>query len=164
MHSWHGTFYQSNGYYRSLAKRAAEAARDTSGLIEGIIKQVKDGAILANASTDAFIAVTSSTKMVSGLVSEIAAASNEQAQGIEQVNRAVVEIDKVTQSTAGAAEESASASEALKGEAKQMGRIVGELFRLIEGSGKPKQPSNPKGGAGNPLQLVHYEEKSFNDF
>jgi methyl-accepting chemotaxis protein len=119
---------------RSLAKRAAEAARDTAGLIEGIIKQVKDGAVLANASNEAFIAVTDSTKMVSELVSEIAAATNEQAQGIEQVNKAVVEIDKVTQSTAGAAEESASASEDLKGEAKQMGRIVGDLFRLIDGS------------------------------
>ncbi|MFH0727672.1 MAG: methyl-accepting chemotaxis protein [Pseudomonadota bacterium] len=149
---------------RSLAKRAAEAARDTAGLIEGIIKQVKDGAILANASTEAFIAVTNSTKMVSGLVSEIAAASNEQAQGIEQVNRAVVEIDKVTQSTAGAAEESASANEALKGEAKQMGRIVGDLFRLIEGSDKPRQPSNPTGGPENPLQPVRYEEESFNEF
>ena len=65
------------------------------------------------------------------LVSEIAAASQEQAQGIDQVNTAMAQMDKVTQQNAGNAEESASASEELSAQAEQMNSIVGELIILV---------------------------------
>ena len=70
------------------------------------------------------------------LVSEIAAASNEQAEGIEQVNKAVVEMDKVVQQNAANAEESASASEEMSAQAKQMKAMVNELVSLVGGRGK----------------------------
>ncbi len=68
------------------------------------------------------------------LVGEIAAASNEQAQGIEQVNTAVTEMDNVTQQNAATAEESASASEKMNAQAEQMKSIVDELATLVGGS------------------------------
>jgi methyl-accepting chemotaxis protein len=73
---------------------------------------------------------------VGELVGEIAAASNEQAQGIEQVNTAVTEMDKVTQSNAANAEESASASEEMSAQAEQMKAIVAEMVALVDGNRK----------------------------
>ena len=69
----------------------------------------------------------------SDLVSEIAAASQEQAQGIEQINRAMAEMDKVTQQTAANAEESASASEEMSSQAEGLQDIVGALIHLVGG-------------------------------
>ena len=66
---------------------------------------------------------------------EIAAASSEQATGIEQVNKAVAEMDKVTQQNAASAEESASASEEMNGQAEQMKAFVLDLVQLVGGSG-----------------------------
>ncbi|MCD4754542.1 MAG: methyl-accepting chemotaxis protein, partial [Deltaproteobacteria bacterium] len=76
-----------------------------------------------------------SSSKVGELVGEIAAASNEQAQGIGQVNNAVTEMDKVTQQSAANAEETASASEELSAQAEQMKNMVGELIALVGGSG-----------------------------
>jgi methyl-accepting chemotaxis protein len=73
---------------------------------------------------------------VGELVAEIAAASNEQAQGIEQVNRAVAEMNKVVQQTAAHAEESASASEEMNAQAEQMKVMVGELVALVGGNSR----------------------------
>ncbi len=72
----------------------------------------------------------------SDLIGEIAAASQEQAQGIDQVNTAVNQMDKVTQQNAANAEESASASEELSAQAEQMNSVVGELIALVGGSAK----------------------------
>ncbi|HVO68389.1 MAG TPA: methyl-accepting chemotaxis protein, partial [Syntrophales bacterium] len=94
---------------RNLAMRAADAAKNTSGLIEGTVKKVKDGSNIVAKTNEAFVEVAVSTSKVGELVGEIAAASQEQAQGIDQINKAVMEMDKVTQQTAANAEESASA-------------------------------------------------------
>jgi methyl-accepting chemotaxis protein len=72
---------------------------------------------------------------VAELVGEIAAASNEQAQGVEQVNTAVTEMDKVTQQNAAGAEESSSASQEMNTQAGQMKRIVGELVAMVDANG-----------------------------
>ncbi len=76
-----------------------------------------------------------SSSKVAGLVDEIAAASNKQAQGIEEVNKAVAEMDKVTQQNAANAEESASASEEMNAQAEQMKTIVADLTTIVGGSG-----------------------------
>ncbi len=91
---------------RNLAMRAAEAAKNTSALIEGTVKKVKEGSELVERTNGAFAEVSKSAAKVADLVSEIAAASSEQAQGIDQINKAVAEMDKVTQQTAANAEES----------------------------------------------------------
>jgi len=80
--------------------RAADAAKNTAVLIEGTVKKVKGGKDLVSTTNLAFAEVATSAKKVGEIVSEIAAASNEQAEGIEQVNKAVIEMDKVVQQNA----------------------------------------------------------------
>lgn len=120
---------------RNLAMRAADAAKNTAGLIEGTVKKVKDGADLVTRTNEAFTKVSESSGKVGELVAEIDAASNEQAQGIGQVNTAVNEMDKVVQQNAANAEESASASEEMNAQAEQMKSIVAEMATLVGGSG-----------------------------
>ena len=121
---------------RNLAIRAADAAKNTAGLIEDTVKKIKDGSGLVNATNDAFTEVAESASKVGELVGEIAAASNEQAQGIEQINTAVAQMDKVTQANAANAEESASASEEMNAQAEQIKGVVAELSELVGGNGK----------------------------
>ncbi len=118
---------------RNLAMRAADAAKNTAALIEGTVKKITDGTALVKTTNDAFKEVASSTAKVGELVGEIAAASSEQAQGIEQVNIAVTEMDKVTQQNAATAEESASASEELNAQAEEMKSFVHELSVMVRG-------------------------------
>ena len=110
---------------RNLALRAAEAAKNTSGLIEGNVQKINHGSTLVKKSREAFADVTDSTAKVGGFVSEIAAASNEQSHGIEQVNSSVADMDKVTQQNAANAEESASASEEMNIQAEEIDGQIG---------------------------------------
>jgi methyl-accepting chemotaxis protein len=119
---------------RNLAMRAADAAKNTAELIEGTVKKVKDGGDLVATTNETFTEVATSSTKVGDLVAEIATASNEQAQGIEQVNKAVTEMDKVVQQNAANAEESASASEEMSAQAEQMKGFVGDLVSLVGGS------------------------------
>jgi methyl-accepting chemotaxis protein len=116
---------------RNLALRAAEAARNTSDLIEKTIKAVKTGNEMTVSTQDAFRANLELSVKISQLVDEIAAASDEQAQGITQVNTAVAEMDKVTQETAATAEESASAAEEMNAQAQQMRMFVEDLVAVV---------------------------------
>jgi sensor histidine kinase regulating citrate/malate metabolism len=129
---------------RNLAMRAAEAAKNTSVLIEGTVKKVKEGSELVERTGVAFAEVSKSATKVAGLVAEIAAASSEQAQGIDQINKAVTEMDKVTQQTAANAEESASASEEMNAQAEQMKEVAGEIIRIV-GSGGSKDAGKGRG-------------------
>ncbi|MFH1981339.1 MAG: methyl-accepting chemotaxis protein [Pseudomonadota bacterium] len=127
---------------RNLAMRAADAAKNTAGLIEGTIKKVGDGSELVTRTNDAFGKVAESAGKVGDLVAEIAAASGEQAQGIGQVNTAIVEMDKVTQQNAATAEESASAAEEMTAQAEQMKRMTNELAALVGGRSQKRLERN----------------------
>ena len=118
---------------RNLALRSAEAAKSTAVLIEGTVKKVKEGSDLLNNTNAEFTMVAESTSKVGELVGEISAASNEQAQGIGQVNIAVTEMDTVIQQNAANAEESASASEELNAQAEEVRSMVGELVAMVGG-------------------------------
>ncbi len=119
---------------RNLAMRAADAAKDTSVLIENTIQAVRSGSKLTQSTQEAFKENMDISVKVGDLVSEIAAASNEQAQGIEQVNRAVAEMDKVVQQVASSGEESAGTSEEMSAQAAQMKAVVAELVHLVTGA------------------------------
>lgn len=93
---------------RNLAMRAADAAKNTATLIEGTVNKVKDGAGLVTRTNGAFGTVATNSAKIGELVAEIAAASGEQADGIDQVSKAIAEMDKVTQNNAANAEEMAS--------------------------------------------------------
>jgi methyl-accepting chemotaxis protein len=172
---------------RNLAMRAAEAAKNTAGMIEGTVKKVKTGTDLVEKTNSSFSKVADSSAKVGELVGEIAAASDEQAQGIEQVNKAVVEMEKVVQANAASAEESASASEEMNAQAEQMKGIVVDLRMLIAGAnqknghspgvklvpmksnkGTQKFPSVPalkgKRNEVKPEQIIPMEEGDFEDF
>ena len=119
---------------RNLALRAADAAKNTAELIDGTVKKIKTGSDIVIDTNEAFVKVAESSSKVGELVSEIAAASNEQSQGIGQINTAVIEMDKVVQQNAANAEESASASEEMNAQAAQMKGIVDNLVAVIGGN------------------------------
>jgi len=118
---------------RNLALRSAKAAKGTADLIESTVTKVKKGSDLVTETDTAFIKVAESSFKVGELVAEIAAASNELAQGIEQVNKAVCDMDRVTQHNAAASEESASTSEEMSAQAEEMKHFVDELVILVDG-------------------------------
>lgn len=116
---------------RNLAQRAADAAKNTSDLIEGTIIRINQGTELVKTTDEAFMEVAVKTAKVAQLIGEIAQASFEQAQGIDQVSQAVSQMDKVTQTNAANAEESASASEQLNAQAESMLEMVKELMPIV---------------------------------
>jgi len=118
---------------RNLAMRAAEAAKNTSSLIENTIATVKNSRDLTLETQGAFRENVEISDKVGHLIDEIAAASHEQAQGILQIGRAVAEMDKVVQQTAANAEESASSSEELNALAQHMKQYVGTLVGIVDG-------------------------------
>jgi len=126
---------------RNLAIRAAEAAKNTSDLIEGTSQKIQSGAALVGRTNKGFQAISESASKVGDLVAEIAAASNEQAQGVDQINNAVVEMDKVVQNNAASAEESASSSQEMILQAGQMKGMVTELVGLVEGHRNTPAPA-----------------------
>ncbi len=145
---------------RNLAMRAADAAKNTSGLIEGTVKKVKDGGELVTKTNEAFSEVAQSAGKVGELVGEIAAASNEQAQSIEQINKAVNEVDKVVQGTSANAEESASASEEMNAQAEQMREFVGELVVLLEGNATNHRGERKRVSMGTKKAISAPEKKT----
>lgn len=143
---------------RNLAMRAAEAAQNTSNLIEGTVKRVREGSELVEKTDDEFRLVAESVEKSGALVGEISAASQEQAQGIEQLNRAVIDMDKVVQRNASSAEESASASEEMNAQALRLKEFVGELIALIEGA-KGGGSKREMSGAKDKQVLLGSKEK-----
>jgi methyl-accepting chemotaxis protein len=119
---------------RNLAMRAAEAAKNTADLIEGTVKKIQEGSEIVEKTSTEFSRVATGSIKMSELVGEIAAASSEQSLGIEQLNRAVNEMDQVVQRNASNAEESASASQEMNSQAAQMNGFVKDLVAIVGGS------------------------------
>ncbi len=143
---------------RSLAMRAAEAAKNTADLIEGTVKKVSEGSQLVNTTNDAFQKVAASTSKVGELVVEISASSREQSNGINEVNRAIAEMDKVTQDNAANSEESASASEEMNAQAEHMKGIVGGLVAMVRGDQNGNEKMSTSFEADKPKDTVPTRE------
>jgi methyl-accepting chemotaxis protein len=111
--------------------RSAEAAKETTRLIDNTIQTVNQGKEYAVATQTAFGQNLDLSNKATTLVSEIAAASNEQASGIEQMNHAMSAIDQVVQEIAASAEETASASEELNAQSGSMKGIAEELVAML---------------------------------
>ncbi|MDR3567960.1 MAG: methyl-accepting chemotaxis protein [Syntrophobacteraceae bacterium] len=137
------------GEVRNLAMRAAEAARNTADLIEATVKRVHDGTAVATQAYNEFAGVSKNISKAAEMVEEIAHASEEQARGSEQINKAVTDMDKVTQKNAADAEETASVCEELGAKAKLMKLLVLELVSLVGGanggSGEEKSSAPQRG-------------------
>ncbi|HLY18965.1 MAG TPA: methyl-accepting chemotaxis protein [Bryobacteraceae bacterium] len=131
---------------RNLAQRCAQAAKDTASLIEESMAKSHDGMARLDQVAGATRSITESAAKVKTLVDEVHLGSQEQARGIEQIAKAIVQMEQVTQKTAANAEESASASEELSAQAETMRAVVAELQALVGGG----EPAGGRGVAGMP--------------
>ncbi|MDP4182822.1 MAG: methyl-accepting chemotaxis protein [Bacillota bacterium] len=144
---------------RNLAARSADAAEETTTMIEGSIKKVDAGTKIANDTAAALNQIVKGVAEATVLVGEIASASNEQASGIAQVNQAIVQVSQVVQTNSATSEESAAASEELSSQANLLKELVSkyklknnisnknntssispEVLRVLEELSSKKQP------------------------
>jgi methyl-accepting chemotaxis protein len=109
---------------RSLAGRSATAAKEIKTLIEDSVKKVQDGSRLVDESGKTLGEIVLAVQKVTDIVAEIAAAGREQSSGIEQVNKAVAQMDETTQQNAALVEQASAASEAIVEQAGQLDRLV----------------------------------------
>jgi methyl-accepting chemotaxis protein len=132
---------------RNLAGRSAQAAKDTTAIIQSNIELSGEGVLGAERVREALNEITTHVKKVRELMEEIASASYEQTEGIEQVNRAMEQIEAITQINASNSEESAAAAEELNTQAESLKLMVSELSEVVNGSATRK--------AGEHLNINH---------
>jgi methyl-accepting chemotaxis protein len=109
---------------RSLAGRSATAAKEIKELIQDSVRKVEDGSVLVTQSGQTLEKIVASVKKVSDIVAEIAAASREQSSGIEQVNRAVMQMDELTQQNAALVEQATAASQAMAEQVRGLNQML----------------------------------------
>jgi methyl-accepting chemotaxis protein/methyl-accepting chemotaxis protein-1 (serine sensor receptor) len=117
---------------RNLAQRSAQAAKDTSQLIEESISCSQQGQTSLTQVAEAIHGITESAIKVRVLVDEVKLSSQEQAHGVEQISKAMSQMEQVTQKAASGAEESAAAGEELNAQAETMRNVVNEIHAMVE--------------------------------
>ncbi len=136
---------------RNLAARSAKAAKETAELIEGSVAKTENGTEIAAKTAESLQEIVTAITKATDLVGEIAAASNEQAQGISQVNEGLSQIDQVTQTNTANAEEGAAAAEELSSQADHMRGLMA-TFTIKGGSMRRQRalpsPAKSKGNGG----------------
>jgi methyl-accepting chemotaxis protein len=116
---------------RNLAQRCAQAAHDTTALIEESIATSTDGAKKIGLMSEAIRSITESATEVKRLVEEVNQGSHEQANGIEQIATALADMQQVTQAAAASAEQSASASDMMQQQATTLDSVVNQLVAMV---------------------------------
>jgi methyl-accepting chemotaxis protein len=129
---------------RSLAQRSSQAAKDIKDLITNSTIQVKEGVELVNRAGTSLNEIVESIKQVAAIVSDIATASAEQAGGIDQVNRALTQMDEGTQQNSALVEENAATAKTLEQQSQAMGERV-SFFSVGAGAARPAaaRPADP---------------------
>jgi methyl-accepting chemotaxis protein len=120
---------------RSLAQRSATAAKEIKSLIKESMQRVADGGELVNQSGKALEEIVNSVKRVTDIIAEISAASQEQAVGIEQVNKAMMSLDRMTQQNAALVEETTAAAQSMRQEARELERQIAR-FKIDSRDGR----------------------------
>ena len=115
---------------RSLAGRCAQAAKDTSGLIEDCLSRARSGKIMVEEFALEIRTITNDSSKMKSLVDDINVGSQEQSKGIDQISRSIHEMEQITQSNAAAAEQTAAAAEELTVQARVINGIVEQLALL----------------------------------
>ncbi|HAP24754.1 MAG TPA: hypothetical protein DCR74_03695, partial [Achromobacter sp.] len=144
---------------RTLAQRSAQAAKEIKVLIEDTVQKIGQGSGSAERAGATMQEIVSSVQRVTDIMGEIAAASAEQADGIEQVNRAVSQMDEVTQQNAALVEEAAAAAGSMQDQSADLTRAV-SAFRLPGGGERALAvetvSSVQAGGSQSSLRLAAY--------
>lgn len=136
---------------RNLAQRAAEAAKDIKAVIVSSVGNVDEGAKLVRSAGAAMEEIVAQVRRVSVIIGEIASASKEQSEGVQEVNRAVTQIDQITQQNAALVEEATAAAKSLEDQAGSLVRAV-SIFKLAngrEGAGRRQTARSQTGGHVN---------------
>jgi methyl-accepting chemotaxis protein len=136
---------------RNLSQRSALAAKEIKSLIQDSVRKVENGTALVNQSGKTLEEIVGSVKRVTDIVAEIAAASKEQLTGIEQVNKAVSQMDRVTQNNASQTEEMAGTAESLLGHSSDLRELVGK-FRLEKQTAGGTNSSSRRADGVKPLK------------
>lgn len=156
------------GEVRTLAQRSANAAKEIKQLIEDSTAKVGIGADQVKRAGETMRDLVASVKRVADIVGEITAASDEQSTGIDQINRAVSQMDEVTQQNAALVEEAAAAASSLEEQAQQLAQAV-SVFKLRDGgevidvaarqvSSKARRPADPKLSTKSVAKSVQKDE------
>ncbi|MGH7767162.1 MAG: methyl-accepting chemotaxis protein [Candidatus Binatia bacterium] len=160
---------------RNLAQRSATAAKEIKALIQDSVGKVESGSELVNKSGQTLGEIVSSVKRVTDIIGEIATASEEQSTGIDQVNRAVTQMDHVVQSNAAETEEMSSTAQSLSAQAQQLQALVAR-FKLgneeksremaaVPATPKPEQHAKPiTPGAVYPTTFDARHESALEEF
>jgi len=154
---------------RNLAQRSASAAKEIKVLINDSGEKVKEGSMLVDESGRTLEEIVASSKKVGDIISEIAAAGAEQSQGIEQVNKAVTQMEEMTQQNAALVEQAAAASESLDEQAKSMRHMMtffDEGEELVTSNKKEQPEQNPvaeKTPASKPVEAKLTSSTSSDD-
>ncbi len=118
---------------RNLAQRSAAAAKEIKALIAASVETVDNGSRLVDQAGNTMQEIVASVRNVTGIMAEIATASTEQSHDIEEVNRAIGDMDEMTQQTAALVEQAAAAAESLHDQAEQLSKTV-SIFKLAQGN------------------------------
>jgi methyl-accepting chemotaxis protein/methyl-accepting chemotaxis protein-1 (serine sensor receptor) len=136
---------------RTLAQRCSAAARDTSDLIAAAVSSSNDGSAKLNDVVSAITAITGSASQLREMVSNVNAATHEQAKGIAQISDGLLQMEKVTQQTAASAEEGNQASERLEEEARALQEIVTQMQSMV---------SEPQVSQQRPVGIVPIRQRA----
>jgi methyl-accepting chemotaxis protein len=117
---------------RTLAQRSAGAAKEIKALIGDSVEKVNAGGKLVDEAGNTMNQIVTSVKHVADIMGEITSASQEQSHGIEEINRAIAQMDEMTQQNAALVEQAAAAAESMKGQASMLAKAV-SVFKLAEG-------------------------------
>ena len=146
---------------KNLAQRSANAAKETTEIIEDSIEQVKAGNEMATETNEAFKEIVDKIKKTSHLIGEISISANEQAEGMNQIASAMGQIDEVTQQNAATSEEAAAAAEQLNAQALSMMDSVRDVAQIVglDLDDTTAMATAPKKRA-KPKQIAHITHKT----
>ncbi len=144
---------------RNLAAKSANAAKETTDMIEGSMKKVEAGTKIANNTADALNQIVEQIEKAASLVNAITISSNEQAMAIEQINQSISLVSEVVQTNAATAEESAAASEELSAQAAQLKEAVNAFTIETENIPVTKRPAERPRGEIDPQPAAAVKSK-----
>jgi methyl-accepting chemotaxis protein len=146
---------------RNLAQRSAQAAKDTAGLIEESITKSSEGRTKLDQLATAIRAITERADKVKSLIKDVHVGSEEQARGVEQIAKAMTQMEQVTQSSAASAEQAATAGESMSTQATAMRHVAEELEQMVGGRARSAVLAVPAALSHKTIQAVPFHRAGF---